>query len=89
VDIVVISGDGFPVAAIEYQGGGHYQGNAAARDAVKREALRKAGVKYVEISETHSHDETAALVRAALAANVSVLPIERSRQPQDNAAASA
>lgn len=35
--------------AIEYQGAGHHQGSAAARDAVKREALRKAGIGYHEI----------------------------------------
>ena len=36
--------------AIEYQGHGHYQGTAAARDAVKKEALRKAGVRYIEVT---------------------------------------
>ena len=35
--------------ALEYQGNGHHQGSAAARDAVKREALRKAGIGYHEI----------------------------------------
>ena len=35
--------------AIEYQGGGHHQGTAAARDAVKKEALRRAGIGYVEV----------------------------------------
>ena len=37
------------IAAIEFQGGGHYQGTAAARDAVKKEALRRAGVDYLEV----------------------------------------
>ncbi|MEP7348782.1 MAG: hypothetical protein ABI668_02385 [Sphingorhabdus sp.] len=31
------------VHAIEYQGSGHHQGTAAARDAVKKEALRGSG----------------------------------------------
>jgi hypothetical protein len=35
--------------ALEYQGTGHHQGNAAARDAVKKEALRKAGIGYHEV----------------------------------------
>jgi Protein of unknown function (DUF2726) len=35
--------------ALEYQGAGHHQGTAAARDAVKKEALRKAGVGYHEV----------------------------------------
>ena len=30
--------------ALEYQGTGHHQGSAAARDAIKKEALRKAGI---------------------------------------------
>jgi hypothetical protein len=38
--------------ALEYQGTGHHQpgGAAAARDAVKKEALRKAGVGYHEVA---------------------------------------
>jgi hypothetical protein len=35
--------------ALEYQGTGHHQGTAAARDAVKKEALRKAGIGYHEV----------------------------------------
>lgn len=38
---------------LEYQGNGHYQGTAAARDAVKKEALRKAGIGYHEIVAGH------------------------------------
>ncbi len=53
VDILVISGSGHPVAAIEYQGSGHYLGTAAARDAVKKEALRRAGVAYIEVTPGH------------------------------------
>jgi hypothetical protein len=48
VDILVVDKGGWPVMAIEYQGSGHYVGTAAARDAVKKEALRRAGVAYVE-----------------------------------------
>jgi hypothetical protein len=53
VDILIVSERRQPIAAIEYQGEGHYQGEAPARDAVKREALRKAGVRFIEI--THEH----------------------------------
>ncbi len=49
VDLLLIDGDCRPRHAIEYQGSGHYQGNAAARDAVKREALRRAGIGYHEV----------------------------------------
>ena len=52
VDILIVNHGGWPVLAIEYQGAGHYQGTAAARDAIKKEALRKAGVGYIEIAET-------------------------------------
>lgn len=50
VDILVVDRGGWPYLAIECQGEGHYKGTAAARDAVKKEALRKAGVKYIEIN---------------------------------------
>ena len=53
VDILVISNSGEPIAAIEYQGEGHYQGSAPARDAVKKEALRRAGVRYLEFTPEH------------------------------------
>lgn len=49
VDMLVIDPWGMPALAIEIQGRGHYQGNAPMRDAVKKEALRKAGVKWLEI----------------------------------------
>ena len=40
--------------ALEYQGAGHHQGTAAARDAVKKEALRKAGIGYHEVVAGHT-----------------------------------
>jgi len=40
--------------ALEYQGTGHYQNDAAARDAVKKEALRKAGIRYHEVVAGHT-----------------------------------
>ena len=49
VDLLIVDADCRPLHAIEYQGGGHHQGTAAARDAVKKEALRRAGVGYVEV----------------------------------------
>jgi hypothetical protein len=70
VDLLIIARNGEPLAAIEYQGGGHHQGTAAARDAVKKEALRRAGVEYIEIK---AGDRMADLSWAIdkLAANVS------------------
>lgn len=49
VDLLLVDGDCKPRLAIEYQGGSHHQGDAAARDAVKKEALRRAGVGYLEV----------------------------------------
>ena len=48
---------GRPCLAVEYQGNGHYLGTGAARDAVKKEAPRKAGVRYIEFfpSDTNDH----------------------------------
>jgi hypothetical protein len=41
--------------ALEYQGNGHHlNGSAAARDAIKKEALRKAGIGYHEIIAGHT-----------------------------------
>jgi hypothetical protein len=57
VDMLVIASNGMPIAAIEYQGGGHHQGTSAARDAVKKEALRKAGVRYFEVTPEDSRDD--------------------------------
>lgn len=66
VDLLIVEKGGMPVAAIEYQGGGHYQKDAAARDAVKKEALRRAGVHYIEITSDHSPaDLSAEIMRIA------------------------
>ncbi len=40
--------DFLPALVIEYHGPGHYQGNALARDAVKRAALKRAGIPLLE-----------------------------------------
>ncbi len=68
VDMLIVDTGGFPVAAIEYQGAGHYQGNAAARDAVKKEALRKAGVHYMEVSEGDNRESIKSRLRHILGA---------------------
>lgn len=49
VDLLLVDEVCQPRHAIEYQGGAHYQGTAAARDAVKKEALRRAGIAYHEV----------------------------------------
>ncbi|MDT9600634.1 DUF2726 domain-containing protein [Sphingosinicella rhizophila] len=60
VDMLVVCNRSLPVAAVEYQGSGHYQGTAPARDAVKKEALRRAGISYVEVTPEHGPEDVAA-----------------------------
>jgi hypothetical protein len=68
VDLLIVSRRGDPIAAIEYQGHGHYQGTAAARDAVKKEALRKAGVQYIAVTpESGTEDMAREIARIAQA----------------------
>ncbi|HJT12291.1 MAG TPA: DUF2726 domain-containing protein [Dongiaceae bacterium] len=54
VDLLLMDEDYQPRHAIEYQGGAHHQGTAAARDAVKKEALRRAGIGYHEVVAGHT-----------------------------------
>ncbi|MBB4193042.1 hypothetical protein GGE45_001627 [Rhizobium aethiopicum] len=54
VDLLLVDSNCRPRHVIEYQGGGHHQGTAAARDAVKKEALRRAGVGYHEVVAGHT-----------------------------------
>lgn len=54
VDLLLVDDDCEPRHAIEYQGGGHHQSDAAARDAVKKEALRRAGIGYHEVVAGHT-----------------------------------
>lgn len=56
VDFALMDPDCRVRHALEYQGSGHHLpgGSAAARDAVKKEALRKAGIGYHEIVAGHT-----------------------------------
>jgi hypothetical protein len=54
VDLLLVDSDCQPRHAIEYQGGAHHQGTSAARDAVKKEALRRAGIGYHEVVAGHT-----------------------------------
>lgn len=55
VDFALMDEECRVVHAIEYQGSGHHPGSsAAARDAVKKEALRKARIGYHEIVAGHT-----------------------------------
>lgn len=56
VDFALMDPDARVVHAIEYQGSGHHLpgSSAAARDAVKKEALRKVGIGYHEVVAGHT-----------------------------------
>jgi hypothetical protein len=63
VDLLIIDADCQPLHVVEFQGTGHHQGTAAARDAVKKEALRRAGIGYVEVVSGDTPAELRAMVR--------------------------
>lgn len=69
VDFALMDENCRVVHALEYQGSGHHTGSsAAARDAVKKEALRKAGIGYHEIVAGHTTpSELRALVEKLIA----------------------
>jgi hypothetical protein len=87
VDVLVIGRSGLPLVAIEYQGKGHYQNDAAARDAVKKEALRKAGVAYLEVFDFQSDEEIRRAVRETLVRVQPSPPTSPSAAPANSGAA--
>ncbi len=73
VDLLIIDADCRPLHAIEMQGTGHHLGqNTAARDAVKREALRRAGIGYVEVVSGDTPAEVRAMVRKLVGRSLGV-----------------
>ncbi len=63
VDFVIVGSSGEAVVVIEYQGAGHYQDNAIERDAIKREACRKAGIEFLEFKKSYDDLEFERLSR--------------------------
>ncbi|QLC25731.1 DUF2726 domain-containing protein [Parasphingopyxis algicola] len=64
VDLLIVDADCQPLHAVEFQGAGHHTGKtAAARDAVKKEALRRAGIGYVEVVKGDTPAEVREMVR--------------------------
>lgn len=80
VDLLIADEAFTPLAAIEYQGTGHHLGQAAARDAVKKEALRKAGVRYIEITHEHGPEDVRREIGRLAYGAASALPKERMRR---------
>lgn len=48
-DYVIVDHKGMPLCVVEYQGSGHYQGDAAHRDKVKQAALKNADIPLIEL----------------------------------------
>lgn len=65
-DFIVASQSGTPLAAIEYNGAGHYQGDARERDRVKAAACRRAGLPLVVIEEHETPGQWLGRLDAAL-----------------------
>lgn len=64
VDLMIVDADCRPLHAVEFQGTGHHMGaEAAARDAAKREALRRAGIGYIEVVSGDTPAEVRKMVR--------------------------
>ena len=66
-DLVIVDADGLAIACVEYQGDGHYQGDAATSDALKRAVCARAGIAFVAIPANATTAEIVAALEAALA----------------------
>ena len=66
LDFAIFDRSGRLVLAIEYQGSGHYHQKSFMRDAVKKEALRKAGVPLIEVPVHYNPNELTQSVLRAL-----------------------
>lgn len=67
LDFAIIDRNGLLALAIEFQGSGHHLGEKAfMRDAVKREALRKAGVQMMEVETGWTAEEVQIRLQQAL-----------------------
>lgn len=62
VDLLLVDGEGHARHAIELQGSGHHLGPAATRDAIKKEALRRAGIGYAEVLPGDTPTEVRSLI---------------------------
>lgn len=67
LDFAIFDRFGMLVCAVEYQGSGHHQGKAFMRDAVKKEALRRAGVPLVEVQRNYVPFEVEDIIARILA----------------------
>ena len=80
-DLLLTDRSGTPVAVLEYQGSGHGIGSTAGqRDDIKRRALERAGVRYVEIREGTTPHAIQRIIRELLTVAAPEVPREISNQ---------
>lgn len=86
VDLLIVSPQQMPIAVVEYQALGQVREDDAIRDAVKREALRRAGIAYVEVRASDTpgslRADIARLVGQQRAVPVAPAPGEPAPAPQ-------
>jgi hypothetical protein len=67
VDLLIVDHDCRPVHAVEFQGSGHHiSSETAARDAIKKEALRRAGIGYFEVTSKQTPNQIRILLQGLL-----------------------
>jgi Protein of unknown function (DUF2726) len=69
VDVLIVDKAGYPALAVEYQGQGHNSATSAQRDAIKKTALEKAGVGYLEIFPRDDAEKVVEMVHERLGWN--------------------
>ncbi|MBC7521691.1 MAG: DUF2726 domain-containing protein [Sandarakinorhabdus sp.] len=85
--LVVITGDRTPIAVIEYQPLGQVRNEDAIRDAVKREALRRASVAYIEVRASDQPGDLRDDLLALSARRRVAAPVEAAAPAADQAVA--
>ncbi|MFY7835094.1 MAG: DUF2726 domain-containing protein [Novosphingobium sp.] len=67
VDLLIVDQEFRPIHAIEFQGSGHHLSTeTAARDAIKKEALRRAGIGYLEVTSNQTPAQIRTLLQGLL-----------------------
>ena len=61
-DFTITDKNFYPVAVIEYQGSGHFQGNHEIRSTMKATAMNNAGIAYVQLYSTELEEIRSALI---------------------------
>ena len=83
IDLLIVDADCRPLHAVEFQGTGHHlSGNTAARDAVKKEALRRAGIGFIEVVSGDTPAEVRQKIRKLIPPQASVRPQRARRAAQ-------